>query len=157
MPSPIHERARPPARPPPIRALGPRLWRRFLKPCLARMFGRVKAAGKFVHIHSDGDVTAIFDDLIEIGLDVYNPFQPEIMDVYELKRRYRGRLAFHGGVGIQGLLPHGTPQQVKAEVRRLVREVGAGGGYILGPSHAIMADTPVENLVALIEAMREQP
>ncbi len=136
--------------------MGPRLWRKFLKPCLARLFARIKAAGKFVHIHSDGDVTAIFDDLIEIGLDVYNPFQPEIMDVYALKQRYGDRLSFHGGIGIQRLLPFGTPQQVKAEVRRLIREVGAGGGYILAPSHAVLADTPMANLVALIEAVQEQ-
>lgn len=136
--------------------MGPRLWRRFLKPCLARMFARVKAAGKYVHVHSDGDVSAIFPDLIEIGLDVYNPFQPEIMDVYEMKRRFGDRLTFHGGVGIQELLPHGTPQEVKAEVHRLMREIGAGGGYILGPSHAILTDTPVQNLMALIEAVQEQ-
>jgi len=136
--------------------MGPRLWRRFLKPHLARMFARVKEAGKFVHIHSDGDVSAIFDDLIEIGLDVYNPFQPEIMDVYALKRRYGDRLSFHGGVGIQDLLPHGTPQQVRAEARRLLREVGAGGGYILSPSHAVLTDTPPQNLMALVETVQEQ-
>ncbi len=136
--------------------MGPRLWRRFLKPHLARMFARVKAAGRFVHIHSDGDVSAIFEDLIEIGLDVYNPFQPEIMDIYEMKRRYGDRLCFHGGVGIQTLLPFGTPQQVRAEVRRLIREVGAGGGFILSPSHAVLSDTPVENLIALIAAVQEQ-
>ncbi len=136
--------------------MGPRLWRRFLKPHLARMFARVKEAGRYVYIHSDGDISAIFDDLIEIGLDVYNPFQPEIMDVYTLKARYGDRLSFHGGVGIQELLPHGTPQQVAAEVRRLIRELGAGGGYILGPSHAVLTDTPVENLLALIETVRNQ-
>jgi uroporphyrinogen decarboxylase len=136
--------------------MGPRLWRRFLKPHLARMFARVKRADKFVHIHSDGDVSAIFGDLIEIGLDVYNPFQPEIMDVYALKNRYGDRLSFHGGVGIQELLPHGTPQQVRAEARRLLREVGAGGGYILSPSHAVLTDTPPQNLMALVEVVREQ-
>lgn len=136
--------------------MGPRLWRRFLKPRLARLFARVKAAGKFVHIHSDGDVTAIFPDLIEIGLDVYNPFQPEIMDVYALKRQYGDRLAFNGGVGIQELLPHGSPDEVRAEAERLMREVGAGGGYILGPSHAVLTDTPVENLLALIAAVQGQ-
>ncbi|MGQ9684341.1 MAG: uroporphyrinogen decarboxylase family protein [Anaerolineae bacterium] len=136
--------------------MGPRLWRQFIKPCLARLFARVKAAGKFVHIHSDGDVTAIFPDLIEIGLDVYNPLQPEIMDVYEVKRRYGDKLSFHGGLGVQSILPFGTPQEVKAEVRRLLREVGAGGGYILSPSHGITADTPPQNIMAFIEAVQEQ-
>ena len=136
--------------------MGPDLWRRFLKPRLARLFSRVKAGGKFVYLHSDGQVDAIFEDLIEIGLDVYNPLQPEIRDVGAIKRQFGDHLSFYGGIGIQDLLPHGTPEQVRAEVRRLIEEIDAGGGYILGPSHAIMADAPVENLVALIEAVREQ-
>jgi len=136
--------------------MGPHHWRRFIKPCMARLFDRVKQGGKFVHLHSDGDVSAIFEDLIEIGLDVYNPFQPEIMDVYEMKRKYGDRLCFYGGIGIQTLLPFGTPQQVKAEARRMIREVGAGGGYILAPSHSVLADAPAENLAALIEAVQEQ-
>jgi uroporphyrinogen decarboxylase len=136
--------------------MGADLWRRFMKPRLARMFSRVKEAGKFVYLHSDGQVDAIFEDLIEIGLDVYNPLQPEIRDVRAVKRRYGDRLAFYGGIGIQDLLPHGSPEQVREEVRRLIDELGAGGGYILGPSHAIMADAPIANLLALIEAVRDQ-
>jgi uroporphyrinogen decarboxylase len=76
--------------------------------------------------------------------------------VYQTKRNYGDRLSFHGGIGIQELLPYGTPLEVKAEVRRLIEEVGANGGYILGPAHAVMADTPLENLVALIEAVQDQ-
>jgi len=136
--------------------MGPVHWRRYIKPRLARLFARVKEAGKRVFLHSDGQVDAVFDDLIEIGLDVYNPFQPEIRDVYEVKRRYGSRLCFYGGIGIQELLPSGTPEQVKAEVHRAIAELGAGGGYILGAAHAVMADAPVENVVALIEAVREQ-
>jgi uroporphyrinogen decarboxylase len=136
--------------------MGPKHWRRYFKPYVARMFARVKEAGKFVYMHSDGQIDAIFDDFVEIGLDIYNPFQPEIRDVYEVKRKYGDRLSFHGGIGIQELLPHGTPQQVRAGVRRLIREVGANGGYILGPAHAVMADTPAENIVALIEAVQDQ-
>jgi uroporphyrinogen decarboxylase len=136
--------------------MGPKHWRRYLKPRLARMFERVHAVGKFVHLHSDGDVSAIFEDLIDIGLDVYNPFQPEIMDVYEMKRKYGDLLCFHGGIGIQKLLPFGSPQQVRAETGCMIQEVGAGGGYILAPSHSVLADTPMENLVALIEAVWEQ-
>jgi len=105
--------------------MGPRHWRRYIKPCLARMFARIKEAGKFIHLHSDGDVSAIFEDLIEIGLDVYNPFQPEIMDVYEMKGKYGDRLCFHGGIGIQKLLPFGVPQQVKAEAQRMIRTPGS--------------------------------
>jgi uroporphyrinogen decarboxylase len=136
--------------------MGPRCWRTYIKPYMAKMFAPIKEAGKFVTLHSDGDVTAIFDDLIEIGLDVYNPFQPEIMDVYEMKRQYGDRLCFHGGIGIQSLLPFGTPQEVRAEARRMIEVVGAGGGYILAPSHGVLADIPVENIMALIETVQNQ-
>jgi len=130
--------------------MGPKHWRTFFKPYMARMFARIKEAGKFVYMHSDGQIDAIFEDFIEIGLDIYNP------DVYEVKREYGDRLSFHGGIGIQELLPYGTPRQVKAEVRRLITEIGTDGGFILAPAHAVMADAPVENMVALIEAVQEQ-
>jgi len=136
--------------------MGPKHWRRYLKPRLARMFEPLHAAGKFVHLHSDGDVSAIFEDLIDIELDVYNPFQPEIMDVYEMKRKHGERLCFHGGIGVQKLLPFGSPHQVRVETGRMIQEVGVGGGYILAPSHSVLADTPMENLVALIEAVWQQ-
>ena len=112
--------------------MGPSHWRRFFKPHMARMFARIKEAGKFVYMHSDGQIDAIFEDFVEIGLDIYNPFQPEIRDVYEVKRKYGDRLSFHGGIGIQELLPHGTPQQVKAEIRRLIEEIGADGYCVDG-------------------------
>jgi uroporphyrinogen decarboxylase len=136
--------------------MGPKHWRRFFKPCMARMFAPIKESGKFVYMHSDGQVDGIFEDLIEIGLDIYNPFQPEIRDVYEVKRKYGDRLCFHGGIGVQDLLPHGTPEQVRAEVGRLIEEVGDSGGYILGTAHSVMADIPVENMVAIIETAKGQ-
>ena len=106
-------------------------------------------------IHSCGKVQQLFPDLVEIGLDVFNPFQPDVMDVYEIKRQYGDRLAFYGGMSVQGLLPHGTPQEVRNEARRLMDQVGRGGGFIIGPSHHMPADIPVENMVAFIEAVRE--
>jgi len=136
--------------------MGPTLWRKLFKPRMARLFAKVRDAGKAVYLHSDGQVDAIFPDLIEIGLDIYNPFQPEIRDVYEVKRVYGDRLCFFGGVGIQDLLPHATAAEVRVEVGRMLDELGAGGGFILGPSHAVMADAPVENLVALIETVKGQ-
>jgi uroporphyrinogen decarboxylase len=136
--------------------MGPKHWRRFFKPCMARMFAPIKESGKFVYMHSDGQVDAILTDLIEIGLDIYNPFQPEIRDVYEMKKKYGDRLCFHGGIGVQEMLPHGTPERVRAEVRRLIEKVGENGGYILGPAHDVMADVPVENMVAMLEVVKEQ-
>ena len=73
------------------------------------MYGAVREAGKFVFIHSCGDVDELFDDLVEIGVNCFNPFQPEVMDVHALMRAYRGRLSFHGGLSTQRTLPYGTP------------------------------------------------
>jgi uroporphyrinogen decarboxylase len=132
----------------------PRLWRRFIKPRVAQMYGAVKRAGKAVMIHSCGRVQELFPDLIEVGLDVFNPFQPDVMDPYEMKRQYGDRLSFFGGVSVQHLLPHGTPAQIRAEVRRLMDEVGRDGGFIIAPSHDMPGDIPVENMVAFIETVR---
>jgi len=136
--------------------ISPEMWRTFLKPRLARQYAAGKGAGKLVTIHSCGRVQELFPDLVEIGLDGFNPFQPEVMDVFELKRRYRGRLAFWGGVSTQELLPRATPDEVKAQARRLIREVGEGGGYIIAPAHAIPGDAKPENILALIEAVNEE-
>lgn len=135
--------------------MGPKLWERFLKPRLARMYGAAKSAGKFVSIHSCGKVQELFPQLIEIGLDCFNPFQPEVMDPYEMKRLHGDRLSFWGGVSTQQLLPYGTPAEVRAEVRRLIAGVGKCGGYILAPAHGIPGDARPENIMALIEAANE--
>lgn len=136
--------------------MGPHLWREFVKPCVRRLYQRVREAGRFVFIHSCGDVNAIMPDLVECGVQVFNPFQPEVMDVFETKRRYHGRLAFYGGISVQRLLPHGTPDEVRCEVRRLLDELGTGGGYIAAPSHAVPADVPPENAAAMIEVLQRQ-
>jgi uroporphyrinogen decarboxylase len=134
---------------------GRRLWRRFIKPRITRMYGLVKRAGKAVIIHSCGKVQELFPELIELGLDVFNPFQPEAMDPLETKARFGRDLAFYGGVSVQRLLPFGTPRQIRDEVRRLSDAVGRDGGYIIAPSHAMPGDIPLENLLAFIEAVRE--
>jgi uroporphyrinogen decarboxylase len=133
---------------------GPRLWRRYIKPRIAQMYAATRQAGKAVMIHCCGKVQELFPELIEAGLDVFNPFQPDVMDPYEMKRLYGDRLAFYGGMSVQQLLPHGTPGQVRDEARRMMDEVGRGGGFIIGPSHDMPGDIPLENMVALIEAVR---
>ena len=134
---------------------GARLWRRFIKPRLALLYPAVKRAGKAVLIHCCGKVQELFPELIELGLDVFNPFQPEVMDPYQTKRQFGGRLTFYGGMSVQKILPHGTPQQVRDEARRLMDEVGRGGGYIIAPSHDMPGDIPLENMLAFIHAVRE--
>ena len=97
-------------------------------------------------IHSCGDVDELFDDLIDAGLNCFNPFQPEVMDVYDLLPRYRGRLAFHGGLSTQKTLPFGTPESVRAESERLLA-LGRGGGYIFAPAHDVEGDVPLDNML----------
>jgi uroporphyrinogen decarboxylase len=135
---------------------GRRRWQRFIKPRMAQLFARVRQAGKSVAIHSCGKVQELFPELIDIGLDVFNPFQPDVMDVYEMKRQFGDRLAFYGGMSVQSLLPHGTPDEVRAEARRMMNEIGKDGGFIIAPSHDMPGDIPLENMLAFIETVQAQ-
>jgi len=135
--------------------MGPKLWRTFIYPQLKRMYQAVKDGGKYVFIHSCGDVDELFDDLIAIGLDCFNPFQPEVMDVFSLMKQYRGRLSFEGGLSTQRTLPYGTVDEVRVATQRLL-DAGAGGNYIFAPAHAVPGDAPVENMVAMIETVQRQ-
>jgi uroporphyrinogen decarboxylase len=136
--------------------MGPRIWRRFIYPELQRMYGVVRRAGKFVMIHSCGDVDELFDDLVAAGLSCFNPFQPEVMDVESLLAAYRGRLAFHGGLSTQRTLPFGSLEDVRAQTRRLL-ELGSQGGYIFAPAHDVEGDVPLENMLAFIHTVQAQP
>jgi len=136
--------------------MGPKLWSKFIYPVLKRMYGVVHDAGKYVFIHSCGDVDELFDDLIGIGLDCFNPFQPEVMDVAALHRQYRGRLTFHGGLSTQRTLPYGSVENVRYETEQLV-EMGREGGYIFAPAHDVEGDVPLENMLAFIHVVQNQP
>jgi uroporphyrinogen decarboxylase len=136
--------------------MGPRLWRRFIRPRLAIMYGRVKTAGKYVMQHSCGDVQTLFPDLIEIGLDVFNTFQPEVMDVDWCKREYGRHLTFYGGISTQQVLPRTSASELPHHIRDMMRRIGKGGGYIVAPTHAIPRDVPPENIVAFIETVQNQ-
>ncbi len=135
--------------------MGPRLWHEFIYPQLKRMYAAVKDAGKVVFIHSCGDVDELFDDLVSIGLDCFNPFQPEVMDVFALMKQYHGRLTFHGGMSTQQTLPYGSVDDVVDATQRLLA-AGANGNYIFSPAHAVEGDVPVENMVAMIDVVQAQ-
>ncbi len=131
--------------------MSPAHWRKFIKPRLAEIYDLAHRRGRAVFHHSCGNIVPIVGDLIDLGLDVLHPIQPEAMDVFQLKRDFGSRLTFCGGIRTQDLLPHGTPQQVRDEVRRLKDAMGQGGGYILEPGITLQADVPEANLLALIE------
>ena len=134
--------------------MGPEHWREFIKPCLEKMYGRVKKAGRYVVQHSCGDNQEVLEDLMELGLDVYQTFQPEIYDLRHYQKVFKGRLSIWGGISTQAELPSKTPEEIKAlttERLELFRE----GGLIAGPTHAVPGDVPPENLIAMLEAMMD--
>lgn len=136
--------------------MGSPIWHEFIYPQLRRMYGVVREHGRYTMIHSCGDVDELFDDLVAIGLNCFNPFQPDVMDIESLMKRYHGQLAFWGGLSVQRTLPYGTPDDVRREAQHLI-ELGSEGGYILSPSHSVPKDVPLDNMVAFIEVARAQP
>jgi uroporphyrinogen decarboxylase len=134
------------------------MWRQWLKARLAAVISAARAVKPdiLVFYHSDGDCRAIVPELIEIGVDILNPVQPECMDPAEMKRLYGDRLAFWGTMGTQTTFPFGTPDEVRRVVRERIRTVGAGGGLLLAPTHILEPDVPWENIVAFFEAIDEQ-
>jgi uroporphyrinogen decarboxylase len=130
------------------------MWREFLKPLQAATARTVKETrpGSYVFYHCDGNVEPLIPELIEAGVEILNPVQPECMDPAAIKRRYGGRLSFWGTVSVQRTMAFGTPDEVRDEVRRRIRDVGCGGGLILAPAHVLGPEVPWENIVAFFQA-----
>lgn len=136
--------------------MGPNHWRRFIKPRIARMYEKAKSSGRAVIQHSCGDINELFPDLIEIGMDVYQTFQPEIYDIRSVKREYGKDLTFWGGISTQQVLPWVGPDEVQRVACEIMEIMGPGGGYIAAPTHSVPADVPPENIVALAEVFKNQ-
>ncbi len=139
--------------------ISPNMWREIFKPRYKEVFDELKKTNPDIIIayHSCGSIRPIIADMIEIGLDVLNPIQPKAldMDLADLKKTYGKEIAFFGGIDIQDVLPNGTPEDVRVEVKKKIRAAGEGGGYLLAPAHNIQPDTPFKNIFTLFESVKE--
>jgi uroporphyrinogen decarboxylase len=130
------------------------MFREFVAPYLREMIDLIHRLGGRVMYHSCGQIRPLIPELIALGVDVLDPLQPVYpqMEPESLKAAFGDRLSFHGGIDMQELLPHGTPAQVAAGVRRYCEVLGREGGYILGPAHLFQPDVPPENILAMYRA-----
>ncbi len=133
--------------------VSPGTFRIILKPVLADLVSRVRAIEPetLLFLHSDGNLTDILEDLIEIGFDAVHPIQLECMDMSAVKRTFGDRLTLFGGISVQSELPHSRPGAIRALVRRRVDELGADGGFMLAPTNTLLADCPPESVMAIYE------
>jgi uroporphyrinogen decarboxylase len=139
--------------------ISPAMYRAILKPIHADYirFIRERTSAK-VFFHTDGDVFPLIDDFVEMGIDILNPIQTsagKMSNLEELKARWGDRLTFCGGIDTHRILPTGTPDEVRAEVRRVMEILGPGGGYMVSSVHTVMDDVPAENILAMIDAVEE--
>jgi uroporphyrinogen decarboxylase len=131
--------------------ISPDMWRKFFKPRMEHFFSSLRVINPDIKIayHSDGIIEPIIPDLIEIGLDVLNPVQPACMDPEKIKKQYGDKLCFWGTVDEQHTLPFGSPEDVRNEIITRLKTVGKDGGLIIGPTHHVQLDTPLENFHAM--------
>ena len=137
--------------------MSPEMYRTWLKPRLAQVIAAAREVKPDILIsnHTDGYVMPLIEDFIEIGVDILNPVQPECMDFKDVFAEYGGRISFSGTIGTQQLMPHGSPEEVKAEVKRNLEIAGDKGGLFCCPTHMLEPEVPWENIEAYVAACRE--
>ena len=139
--------------------ISPKMYRQFLKPLHAEFISFIKARTQAkVFFHTDGDVFDLIPDFIEMGIDILNPIQTSagrMSNLAELKRRFGQNMVFCGAVDTHRVLPYGTPDDVRQELRRVMDVLGPGGGYMVASVHTIMNDVPAENILAMADAVEE--
>ncbi|MEW6228752.1 MAG: uroporphyrinogen decarboxylase family protein, partial [Bacillota bacterium] len=138
--------------------VSPAMYRKHLKPRQAKLVQAIKGkTSAWIHYHTCGGVYPLIPDFIEIGVDVLNPIQVSArdMDPARLKREFGDKLSFWGGIDTHRVLPYGTPDDVRAEVKLRLTQMAEGGGYVLNSVHNIQADVPLENIMAMFEAALE--
>jgi uroporphyrinogen decarboxylase len=135
--------------------LSPDAWRKWLKPRLQRAIraARETNPGVICYYHSDGNIEPVIPDLIEAGVEILNPIQPECMDPLGIKQRYGEELTLWGTIGTQRLMPFGSAEEVKHTVQEMIRETGYNGGLVIAPTHILEPEVPWENILALVEAI----
>lgn len=134
--------------------MSPETWRAMIKQGEKVQYDLIKESNKHVFVHSCGNICRIMNDMVELGVDVLNPVQPECMNLRELKNNYGDKLTFWGGISTQKTLPYGTPEEVRKETQETIKLMSENGGYITCSSQEIQLDVPYENLKALIETAK---
>lgn len=139
--------------------ISPKMYREILKPLHADFISFIKERTKAkVFFHTDGDVVPLIDDFVEIGVDILNPIQTsagKMADLPMLKKRFGKNIVLCGAIDTHEVLPHGSPEQVRQEVKRVMEILGPGGGYMIASVHTIMTDVPPENVLAMVDAVEE--
>lgn len=137
--------------------MNPEIWRKWLKPLLKKVIKSAKDINPDIiaYYHSDGVIYDIIPDLIEIGVDVLNPIQPECMDPIKVKEMYSDRLSFWGTVGTQTTMPFGSCREVEENVKLMIETVGKAGGLVIAPTHLLEPEVPWENIVAFVNAVKK--
>jgi uroporphyrinogen decarboxylase len=139
--------------------MSPNMYREILKPIHEDYIGFIKERTKAkLFFHTDGDVVPLIPDFIEMGVDILNPIQTsagKMADLDGLKERFGENIIFCGGIDTHRVLPSGTPEQVRQEVKRVMELLGDGGGYLVASVHTIMNDVPAENVLAMVDAVEE--
>ncbi|MFX0205169.1 MAG: uroporphyrinogen decarboxylase family protein [Candidatus Hodarchaeota archaeon] len=131
------------------------IWRKYFKPRYMKLYSDLKKRGAYIFYHSDGNIEQLIPDLIDVGVDILNPIQPECMEPGEIKELYGDKLTLDGAISVQETLPFGTTEDVKQEVINRIKILGRNKGYILGPTHVIGFDVPLENILMLFETAKE--
>lgn len=134
------------------------LYNTYFKPRIKRIVAAAKEVNPdiIIFMHSCGKIEGMIDELIDAGVEVLNPVQPECNDQQAIKRTYGDRLSFWGGVGVQSVLPHGTPDEVRAATRKTIATLGPENGFLVAPAHILDPAIPWENIEAFIETVKEQ-
>jgi uroporphyrinogen decarboxylase len=134
----------------------PEQWRRFMKPRWSKVYSAVKKIKPDIQIwyHSDGNIEKIIPELIEIGVTILNPVQPECLDPVMVKRKYGDKLVIDGTIGTQTTMPFGTPDDVRRIVKERIQTLGTDGALILSPTHILEPEVPIGNIDAFVETMK---